>query len=698
MLANPTDSGVLGSPSASTITIVDNDLPAETTSLTEVAYPGPAPAADNGLRVVLEPASAGGQWRLRWETAWRPSGSALLGLVAGNYDLEFRPAPDYLQPGNLVVPVSGGSLVTITNVYDRTLTPAVGSLRVILEPSALATAANEVERAQWRLRGESFWRNSAEVITTLAVGEHVIEFKSVIGYETPRPRVASVAPNQLTEWAVTYWLASVSPGTGPSVIPDHGSIMGELLSGYPYAYAGQLLTDAGYGTGFVVKRRVVLTAAHVVFNDASLSFVKQSWWFFQRHRDDFDPIPQTPRGWYVFEGYAAQRARDASPGVSSPASQNLDAAALYFLEDAGRGGYGGYLVSETEPNTWLLGSVQKLLVGYPVEGVPETDRGRMHRVAPMNYSFEPIGNQVYRTTGLKSYAGNSGGPLCVLYPNGRYYPAAIYLGGSGQSVVRAIDPDVVDLINRAEITASTGDNQVGGGAESFGPRDDQTGFAPGRLQVDLGPANRFGRRGRLALGRPRPRRLRAGSFGGLFAGAGRLHARIQAGRRLANPTQPAPNAPRRRDTNAPSPLSPARARATLPDRREVDQPGTTIPLRDHRTTRSGLRPRLEDQSLAAPLDSDRHQSRRTQRPLALHRLRRRLGARPLLPSPRPPLTRLFRGSRAKARSDVAERTRPAAGSGARPVAADGRNADPLTIPGQPRPPQDRVDAVPLPTK
>ncbi|MCL4181494.1 MAG: hypothetical protein KJ072_27620 [Verrucomicrobia bacterium] len=488
VLANPTAGGVLGSPSATIITIVDNDLPAQTTSLTEVAYPAPAPAADNGLRVVLEPASAGGQWRLRWETAWRPSGSALLGLVAGNYDLEFRPVPDFLQPGNLVVPVSGGSLVTVTNVYDRTLTPAVGSLRVILEPSALATAANEVERAQWRLRGESFWRNSAEVIATLPVGEHVIEFKSVNGYETPRPRVASVVPNQLTEWAVTYWLASVSPGTGPSVIPDHGSIMGELLSGYPYAYAGQLLTDAGYGTGFVVKRRVVLTAAHVVFNDASLSFVKRSWWFFQRHRDDFDPIPQTPRGWYVFEGYAAQRARDASPGVSSPASQHLDAAALYFLEDAGRGGYGGYLVSESEPNSWLLGPVQKLLVGYPVEGVPETDRGRMHRVAPMNYSFEPIGDQVYRTTGLKSYAGNSGGPLCVLYPNGRYYPAAIYLGGSGQSVVRAIDPDVVDLINRAEVTASTGDNQVGGGAESFGPRDDQTGFAPGRLQVELGPA------------------------------------------------------------------------------------------------------------------------------------------------------------------------------------------------------------------
>jgi hypothetical protein len=189
----------------------------------------------------------------------------------------------------------------------------------------------------------------------------------------------------------------------------------------------------------------------------------------------------------VFDGYAAQRAVDATPGESSPAAQDLDAAALYFLGDAGRGGYGGYLVSEVDPNSWLLGSTEKLLVGYPVTGVPPEDWGKMHRVAPANYTFERVQGEVYRTTGLKSYAGNSGGPLCVKHSDGRYYPAAIYLGGSGQTIVRAIDTGVVDLINRADVSANTGDNNVGGGVGWVPPSSGGSLFAPGYLRVLLNP-------------------------------------------------------------------------------------------------------------------------------------------------------------------------------------------------------------------
>src|SRR5207245_1648813 len=58
--------------------------------------------------------------------------------------------------------------------------------------------------------------------------------------------------------------------------------------------------------------------------------------------------------WYVNVGYAAQRSNDlrngTSPGYSTPESQALDAAALYFSETdyantPGRGGFGGYLFS-----------------------------------------------------------------------------------------------------------------------------------------------------------------------------------------------------------------------------------------------------------------------------------------------------------------------------------------------------------------
>jgi hypothetical protein len=44
----------------------------------------------------------------------------------------------------------------------------------------------------------------------------------------------------------------------------------------------------------------------------------------------------------------------------------------------------------------------------------------------------------------------------------RYYPAAIYLGGSGRTAVRAIDSTVANLINRAEILASSEANSTAG--------------------------------------------------------------------------------------------------------------------------------------------------------------------------------------------------------------------------------------------
>jgi hypothetical protein len=105
-------------------------------------------------------------------------------------------------------------------------------------------------------------------------------------------------------------------------------------------------SDVGTATGFVVKPRVVATAAHAVFDEGTLSYTTGRSGSFQRDRGTYEPKPQSPRGFYIFEGYAAQRAAEGTPGESSPESQNLDVAALYFLEDAGRGGSSGYLGSD----------------------------------------------------------------------------------------------------------------------------------------------------------------------------------------------------------------------------------------------------------------------------------------------------------------------------------------------------------------
>jgi hypothetical protein len=280
-------------------------------------------------------------------------------------------------------------------------------------------------------------------------------------------------------------------GAAPAVLPFE--IVSGGAAGSPYALVGQLRSDQGTATGFVVKPRVVATAAHVVFDDGTLSATGTLsaatglQWLFQRDRGSYEPAPQIPRGYYVFSGYAAQRVREGTPGESSPASQELDAAAVYFLADAGRGGFAGYLASDADENEWLLSPALKTLVGYPVDGVPAANRGRMHATTPADIDFEQASGHTYKTSGLSSAGGNSGGPLCVQFEGGSYYPAAIYLGGTGQTVVRAIDSGLIDLFTRADTSANGGSDNNGGGIVQVNSLLSGSVFASGALRVTLTP-------------------------------------------------------------------------------------------------------------------------------------------------------------------------------------------------------------------
>ena len=49
----------------------------------------------------------------------------------------------------------------------------------------------------------------------------------------------------------------------------------------------------------MVKQRVVATAAHVVWDDGTLSAATGLQWLFQRDKGTCEPKPQIPRGLYV---------------------------------------------------------------------------------------------------------------------------------------------------------------------------------------------------------------------------------------------------------------------------------------------------------------------------------------------------------------------------------------------------------------
>jgi uncharacterized repeat protein (TIGR03803 family) len=441
----------------------------------------PRSNAQGFLVVNLMPSGIGEGWRFVGEQSWRASGVPAGGLATGDREIEYRPVPGFLHPLREPVSiVSGAAATVVEREYFAGAGGATGSLTVTLLPAALGAAA------QWRFlgEGEDAWLQSGAVRSGLAAGVYLVEGRDVDGFSTPRPISVTVDAGESKTATGTYFLADAPVGAQPEVVGFDAVVSAEAN---PYTYVGQLRSDAGAGTGFVVRPRVVCTAAHVVFDDGTLSPATGLQWLFQRESGSYEPVPQVPRGSYILSGYSAQRTADASPGASSSASQNLDVASVWFFEeDAARGGFGGYLASDANDNEWLLSARLKTIVGYPLDDVVAADQGRMHATPPMNVAFSKANGRVYLTEDVTSRGGNSGGPVCVQYDDGRYYPAAVYLGGATQTRVRVIDGDVIVLFDSAEESGNTGENSTNGGI----PQLNSAVSAPasGTLTVTIEPA------------------------------------------------------------------------------------------------------------------------------------------------------------------------------------------------------------------
>jgi len=465
------------------------------------------PAMNSQLMVTLSPTN--GQWRFPWEFAWRNSGETASNLVAGDYILEFRSLPGYLAP-NESVNFSGSRQLFVAYVptFDDPSPNGRGALTVNMGLTPPPEAA-------WSLLGYGQWQGPGTTLSNLPPGTYFVEFQSVSNYSKPPNRGVQIDPGVTTTITENYHFAQQAPPKVmlPEAIPsDHIT----NINSYPFGFNGQLLSDIGYGSGVAVTNHVVLTAAHLVFDDETLSFVSRVHWFPQKDEGIFSPLPQRASSFFVLSGYAAQRAYDRTNGFgagqSTPQSRNLDVAALYFDLSVAGGGYGGYLSSDTAPNLWLSGNSLKMLVGYPIDasifGDTNIIPGKMYHTDPQPYALtlatDPVDNpQVYFAPWLLSYPGNSGGPLYVQY-NDYFYPAAVYVGTLYQgaqpyaSLVRAIDTNVVKLIALAETLGRFGTNNDGG-VIRFIPDENISSRNPGWVRFDIQPEAAFAAGGRWRI-------------------------------------------------------------------------------------------------------------------------------------------------------------------------------------------------------
>ncbi len=334
------------------------------------------PQTTGQLQITLLPPQANGQWRFPWETAWHSSGFTASGLAPGSYPVEFRNRPGWLAiPPSLTITnpavVLTNVLTQITNTYYPTLTPTsidntAGSLTINL-------GANPPVGAGWRFLGDTNIFFASNFSTNLLPGTYLIEFAGPFNNRATPPNASvQVFAGQSTFISVTYPFAAAPPANVLLPSPVASSQINDVTD-YPFGFNGQLQTEVGFGSGVVVQSNVVLTAAHLLFNDDTQSYVGGAYWFPQEDAPTYSPTPLIARGEYLLSGYAAQRTNDLSsgiygPDVSSPQSRNLDVAALYFSGPVASGGYGGYLPSDAVPNQWLTSTAGKMLVGYPVDG------------------------------------------------------------------------------------------------------------------------------------------------------------------------------------------------------------------------------------------------------------------------------------------------------------------------------------------
>ncbi|NDV62277.1 hypothetical protein G0Q06_07445 [Puniceicoccales bacterium CK1056] len=258
----------------------------------------------------------------------------------------------------------------------------------------------------------------------------------------------------------------------------------------PYSYNGYLGVGStnGFASGSasMVENGVIVTAAHVIFDDVNLVWEPSNAisYYPQRHTPNGSPVLTgsfKPEAFSRWTSYATRVENDPSGiGLSSPDTFNIDFAAGYispFIKLASLRSFPEVHVDAEETVSILRDNREKMIVGYPADTdfIPESNIGLMHRTEPGDYfSFwsglesrpddtwrdsENFWVATYGFENVNTHSGNSGGPIYVRDDENAWVVAGVVVGSVGSTgvLIRGIDENAWQWIEESIVARGTSD-------------------------------------------------------------------------------------------------------------------------------------------------------------------------------------------------------------------------------------------------
>jgi len=168
-----------------------------TTSITGTYVAVPTGGA---LTVTVSPSEAaavGGKWRVDGGD-WQADGATVTELSAGTHTVSFKPVAGWSAPSDQTVTITIGLTANATGTYA--LVSPSGALQVSLAPAGAVG-----DGAHWRV-DDGTWQSTGATVTGLAVGEHIVEFESISGWNAPASQTVEVAEGATSTASGAYSL------------------------------------------------------------------------------------------------------------------------------------------------------------------------------------------------------------------------------------------------------------------------------------------------------------------------------------------------------------------------------------------------------------------------------------------------------------------------------------------------------------